>query len=183
MICIVVFALTSVDVERLADPLILKPASWQSQPWTLVTTLFVHLNWQHLLLNLFLLLQFGPVLEKRIGSRMFLIVFMVCGLLGSIFDIYLSSATKIIGASAAIIGSMACLAAIDRDNKVMLTYPPMIVNIVTAVLFYFLADAFALGGSADMIDHVAHIVGAVAGYIIGRIIMSGNGNKIWRFGK
>jgi len=177
LICVVVFAISHTSVERIADPLILKPATWQAHPWTLVTTLFVHYNWQHLLINLFLLVQFGPVLERRIGSKRFLIIFLVCGVLGSIFNIYIISALKIMGASAAIIGSMACLAAIDRDNKVMLTYPPMIVNITTAVMFYFLADVFALGGSPDMVDHIAHIVGAISGYVLGRMIVLEGGKR------
>lgn len=57
--------------------------AWQSslfRPWQLVTHMFLHGSFMHILGNMFALWMFGSVLENLWGSRRFLIFYMVCGL-------------------------------------------------------------------------------------------------------
>src|SRR3989454_8566065 len=73
--------------------------------WTLVTALFVHASWEHLLGNLPFLFVFGNTLEKMVGRNNHLLVFFLGGftsfLLPPIIGIY-SPDTGMLGASAAI---------------------------------------------------------------------------------
>jgi membrane associated rhomboid family serine protease len=57
--------------------------AWQSslfKPWQLVTHLFLHADFSHILGNMFGLWMFGSVLENLWGSKRFLTFFMICGL-------------------------------------------------------------------------------------------------------
>jgi membrane associated rhomboid family serine protease len=48
-------------------------------PWQLVTYMFLHAGWGHLIGNMFALISFGPMLEQRWGSQRFLVFWLVCG--------------------------------------------------------------------------------------------------------
>ncbi len=57
--------------------------AWQSslfQPWQLITHMFMHANFGHILGNMFALWMFGSVLENLWGSKRFLTFYLICGL-------------------------------------------------------------------------------------------------------
>ena len=49
-------------------------------PWQLVTYMFLHSGFMHILFNMFALWMFGVVIEQTQGPRRFLIYYLVCGL-------------------------------------------------------------------------------------------------------
>lgn len=55
------------------------PTSPFFEPWQLVTHLFMHASWTHLLFNMFALWMFGNVIENLLGAKRFLIFYFVCG--------------------------------------------------------------------------------------------------------
>ena len=65
------------------------PMSESFKSWQIITHMFAHGGWMHLLFNMFTLFSFGPVLEKILGQRKFIIFYLVCGL-GSfvIYDLW-----------------------------------------------------------------------------------------------
>ena len=74
--------------------------------WQLFTYLFIHGDWLHILLNLFMLWVCGQDLETQWGGKYFFLFYFICGfgagLITVFFDIY--SITPIVGASGAIYG-------------------------------------------------------------------------------
>lgn len=56
------------------------PMSESFKSWQIITHMFTHGGWMHLLFNMFTLFSFGPVLEKILGQRKFIIFYIVCGL-------------------------------------------------------------------------------------------------------
>ena len=50
-------------------------------PWQFLTAIFLHGSITHLIFNLFALIMFGLILEQVIGSKKFLIVFFISGIL------------------------------------------------------------------------------------------------------
>ena len=57
--------------------------------WRLFTASFIHIGFMHILLNMYFLYQIGPVFEKLYGSRNFLIIYLLAGIMGHLltFDI------------------------------------------------------------------------------------------------
>ncbi|MBW8358734.1 MAG: rhomboid family intramembrane serine protease [Weeksellaceae bacterium] len=65
------------------------PKSESFRLWQIITHMFTHGGFVHLLFNMFTLLSFGPVLERTLGDRKFVSFYFICGL-GSfiIFNIW-----------------------------------------------------------------------------------------------
>lgn len=77
----------------------------EGQWWRLITPIFLHQTFTHLLFNGFSLAIFGPTLEKYIGSFKFVLFFLSTGIIANIATFFLMPPTYIhIGASGAIFG-------------------------------------------------------------------------------
>src|SRR5512136_2011535 len=63
----------------------LHPETFTSEPWTIVTSLFVHSDLFHILSNMVTLYFFGTYLTTLVGERKFLITYFLGGLLGNAF--------------------------------------------------------------------------------------------------
>ena len=78
----------------------------------LFTSMFLHGDESHLIFNMIPLLIFGIILERRLGTPRFLVIYLVSGFATSIFDLAIRPSSWIVayGASAAIMGVMgACM--------------------------------------------------------------------------
>ncbi len=79
-----------------------------SQLWTLVTSMFLHGGWLHLLSNMWALYIFGDNIEDRLGPMRYLLLYLLCGAGATLLHVYLnpSSPLPVVGASGAIAGVM-----------------------------------------------------------------------------
>ncbi len=80
------------------------PFAAHVRPWGLVTYMFLHGGFMHLLFNMLMLFFFGPRLEERLGGRSFLWLYVLSGLGGAAFSIVFARAYPVVGASAAVYG-------------------------------------------------------------------------------
>src|SRR3989441_2243051 len=55
--------------------------AWE-HPWTFVTYMFLHAGILHLVLNMLMLFFFGPSVEDRMGGRVFVLFYLLCGIGG-----------------------------------------------------------------------------------------------------
>ena len=80
--------------------------------WTFVTYAFLHGSWMHLILNLVWMAAFATVLQRRIGTRNFLIFFVVTAAAGAAVHLFLhaDSGSPLVGVSAVLSGAMAASA-------------------------------------------------------------------------
>lgn len=151
--------------------LALNPALVVFRPWTLVTHIFVHADFGHLFWNMLALFFFGTELERRLGERMFLVVFLVSGVFGGIVEMMFSTGFML-GASGGLMGVMGCLALIAPEIRVIIFPIPIPIGIPVATVLLALMDIFyqvSLGG-ADGIGHVAHLAGLGAGLVFGKML-------------
>src|SRR3989442_15160588 len=56
--------------------------AWE-HPWTFVTYMFLHAGILHLVLNMLMLFFFGPSVEDRMGGRVFVLFYLLCGIGGA----------------------------------------------------------------------------------------------------
>ncbi len=56
------------------------------KPWQIITYMFVHGNWGHIIFNMFALFSFGPILEYSIGSKKFFNLYFICGIGAILFQ-------------------------------------------------------------------------------------------------
>lgn len=101
----------------------LTPAQFPSEPWTIVTNMFVHAGLWHILGNMLMLYFFGSYVLGLVGEAKFLLVYFAAGLLGNIGFLLLGSdfATAV-GASGALYGIMGALAVMRPRLKVLIWF-------------------------------------------------------------
>lgn len=164
VICAIVFIVQSF-VHGFTDFFLLNSSLIGERPWILITSVFLHGSLSHLAFNMFALFIFGLLLEKFIGSRKFLAVFFLSGLIASIASSFAYSSS--LGASGAIYGVIGMLAVI-RPKMLVWTYGvPM--PMVAAAAFYLVLDLAGLFYPTE-IANAAHIAGLVCGAVIGLMV-------------
>src|SRR5665647_3217003 len=93
------------------------------EPYQLVTHMFAHGGFLHILFNMYALWLFGTVLEKVWGPKRFLIFYLVCGLAAGVTEMFMVSGGAAIGASGAIMGLLAAFAYISKHTILYIAIP------------------------------------------------------------
>ena len=157
----------------LADALAFSPAGALRQPWTFFSYMFVHAGLLHLLGNMLMLFVFGTAVESRMGSRTFILYYLLCGAGAAVFSLGLSGIMPVgpfVGASGAVLGVALAFAIYWPDAELVVFPIPMPIRARTLVtllvgldvLFYFLTPG-------DGIAHLAHVGGVAFGYLFFRM--------------
>ncbi len=137
------------------------------KPYQLVSHMFAHGGFLHILLNMYALWMFGSVLEKVWGPKRFLIFYLVCGLAAGASQLFLANEPAV-GASGAIMGLLAAFAYLFPNTQfyiIPIPFPIKAKYIVALYAAYDLFGGFHPGG-ADNIAHFAHLGGLVMGFIL-----------------
>jgi membrane associated rhomboid family serine protease len=159
-VCVFVSLLSLVAPDFVYSYLALNPAYVMQRPWTLITHMFVHANFDHLFWNMLFLFFFGVELERRVGETRFLEIYMFSGLAAALGQMLVSTGT-LLGASGALYGVMGCLAIIAPEIRVLLFFI-IPLRIQYAVVLFAIMD-FSMMGSGDSIAHAAHLTGLLVG--------------------
>lgn len=140
----------------------------------LVSHMFLHGSFMHLIINCLWLLAFGPVVARRLGGLLFLAFFLFCGAAGALMELALTW-----GSDAAMIGASGGIAGLMAAGFRMLRWPgvrpgvrlvpvfsrPIVVFtalwLVTNVIFGL--TGWGTGNSGDQIAWQAHM----GGYLFG----------------
>lgn len=138
------------------------------EPWRLVTCLFVHIGFIHLIINILILLLVGSTLEPLIGKTKFAIAFLVTGILSSATSSFWNTFSINAGASGAIFGLFGVLIAILTTNNVTKSIKKPTLILISIYTGLSIIISINVG-----IDVVASCVGFLAGTIIGYIYYYG----------
>lgn len=153
----------------------LQPESFFQQPWTIVTNLFVHYDFYHIIFNMLTFYFFGVSLLRLVGEKRFLVVYFGGGVLGNLFFIgltLLGQASSIgflgspyvttVGASGAIFALGGALAVMIPQQTVIVFPIPIPIRLWIAVIGGFFLLFFLPG-----IAWQAHLGGLVFGLLAG----------------
>jgi membrane associated rhomboid family serine protease len=137
------------------------------KPYQLVTHMFTHANFMHILFNMYALWMFGTALERVWGPKRFLVFYLVCGLAAAVAQLFLSDAAAV-GASGAIMGLLAGFAYLFPNTEFFILPIPFPIKAKYMVAIYAAIDLFGglHGGKADDIAHYAHLGGLVMGFVL-----------------
>jgi membrane associated rhomboid family serine protease len=146
----------------------------------LVTSIFMHGGWMHLIGNMFFLWVFGNNVEDSMGHLRFLVFYLVCGLAASAAQVALTPASHIpiVGASGAISGVMGAYILLYPRARVRTYFPPIFFFHLPAWAFlgiWFLLQLVSGVGSLGLPEEQggvavwAHVGGFVAGLALIRV--------------
>ena len=166
---VILFLLTSLEPDLdLIYRLGLQPASFTSKPWTILTSLFMHANFGHILGNMITLYFFGMYLCMLVGERYFLIIYFIGGLLGNaflmIYELYAPGGNPDVigvGASGAIFAVGGALAVLRPMARVYLFF------IIPLPLWVGVIGGFLIMALIPNVAWQAHLGGLVSGLIAG----------------
>lgn len=175
---ITIFVLIQFSPHSLSDPNTLigwggnfGPRTANGEWWRLVTALFVHAGWLHLLVNLFGLMQLGLILERLVGPLAFAAVYLAAGVFSSVAHLYASPVIVSVGGSGAIFGTYALLLASwmwGLLRRVPGTIPAAVAKRLAPAAGVFVLYSLATDAVAIEAEISGFIVGFAAGLIVAR---------------
>jgi membrane associated rhomboid family serine protease len=135
---------------------------------TLVTSMFLHGGWDHLLGNMIYLFVFGDDIEEALGWLRFLVFYLACGVLAALGFIALNvhSTTPLVGASGAISGVLAAYLMLRPCAKVTVFFLRAVVRVRAYWVIggWILLQLFYFGSHQDDgVAYAAHLGGLIAG--------------------
>jgi rhomboid protease GluP len=141
----------------------------QGQWWRLVTATFLHSGILHLAMNMAGLFAAGQIVERIYGHRLFVLIYMGAGLLGSAASLHFSAQKVVsVGASGAVFGvAGALLIAVSHHRKQL---PRVFGKQMMSGIGFFILYSLAQGLLTPGIDNAAHAGGVLAGMALALIL-------------
>jgi len=154
---------------------------------TLLTSMFMHGGWAHLLGNMLFLWIFGDNLENVMGHGRYLAFYLICGILASLAHVFTTAAfggnqlVPSLGASGAISGVLGGYILLFPKRRVrvimfnFLTQVPAIVAIGLWFVFQLVSGLGVLGSGSQAggVAYAAHIGGFIAGLLLVKLFVAG----------
>ena len=143
-----------------------RPLTLEGQWWRLLTCCFIHSGIRHLIVNMFVLVYIGLLLEPLIGRTRFLAAYLLTGIVSSLTSLWWHDLIVSAGASGAIFGMCGVLLYmfttdfIEKRNDLWIY---LAVTVLISLIY----------GLFPGVDTAAHLGGLISGFIIGFAFMPG----------
>jgi len=153
--------------------------------FTLISSMFMHGGWLHILGNMWFLWIFGDNVERRLGSARYLLFYLAAGVIASIAQIWANpnSVVPNLGASGAIAGVLGAYIALFPGNRVTIlifTFIPFAVPALFAIGIWAVLQfvngfgQIAVTQETGGVAYLAHVGGFVFGFAAG-LFLRGRG--------
>lgn len=162
------------------------------KPYQIITHMFMHRGFFHILFNMYTLFIFGSVLENVWGGKKFLLYYLVTGVGAAIIHslvMYMEASslthameagnflaqekmfalmrTPTVGASGAIYGLLLAYGMLFPNSVMQLLFPPVALKAKYFVLIFGALELFlGLSNTGSDIAHFAHLGGMIFGYFL-----------------
>ena len=156
-----------------------------AQFWRLFTYQFFHASFGHIFWNMYGLWLFGHIIEPVLGRTRMYILYLFSGLIGGIFFLLANGPNSYcIGASGAEFGVMVATAVAFPYAEFMLIFPPIRMKLwVLALVYCGLEILYQIGGANGGVAHLAHLGGALGGFIYMRRLIRLASHNAGGFGR
>lgn len=138
------------------------------EPIRLITYAFLHGNLFHILMNMFILFDVGPLVEKIFGTRRFLFIYFFSAIIAALNSLFWRPVVVSIGASGAVFGVYGALLAFYLSHKS--AFPKRFIQEKSRFVLAFIICNLLYGLLQPNIDNASHIGGLVGGFVIGIIL-------------
>ena len=126
----------------------------------LVSHIFGHGDWDHLLSNFTMILLVGPILEERHGSRSLVTMIGITALITGLINVAFFS-NPLLGASGIVFMMILLASTVNFERG---TIP---LTFIAVTILFMGREAVAMFGDTDGISHSAHLIGGAAGAAFG----------------
>lgn len=151
------------DVGSLYWPAII----YNHEYYRIITYMFLHSGFQHIINNMLVLFFIGDKLEKEVGTIKYVIIYFATGIVAGItsvsYNMLTNSDVSSIGASGAIFGVVGAMAYIVLVNRGRLE------SISSRQMFFLVFFSLYGGLTSQRVDNAAHIGGLISGVLFAAI--------------
>ena len=141
---------------------------------TLLSAMFMHASWMHIIGNMLYLWIFGDNIEDRVGHAKFVAFYLLCGLVASAAHVMVGTDSVIpsLGASGAIAGVLGAYLVLFPKRKVkvlmmrQIVHMPAFMVLGLWILLQLFGQFSVAGGEGGGVAYMAHIGGFVAGVVL-----------------
>lgn len=186
---VIMFVATLINPTFMQDTFAMAyPLSTDFRWWQPLTHMFMHANFMHIFFNMYTLVMFGMVVERALGTRDFIIFYLITGF-GAVLlhtgveylqvasllkahpevnpvAIY-NSVPGVLGASGAVYGVLVGFAMLYPDARMTLIFPPITLDAKWWVgIFVAIELITGITGTQMGIAHFAHLGGALFGFLL-----------------
>ena len=169
-----IFVLQQMNAEFLYMNFALWPATDPRSPfmlWQILTYGFLHGSTTHIFFNMFALWMFGREIELHMGSRRFLIYYLVCvagaGVVQLIVAALQGGLYPTVGASGGVFGILLAYGLTFPNRIVVPLFPPIPMRAITFVFLFGLLELYlGFSGSAPGVANFAHLGGMLFGFLM-----------------
>jgi len=180
IINVIVFILANTLFPKMYDYLVVYfPLAPQFKSWQIITHMFMHGGIMHIAFNMLTLASFGPLLERFLGEKKYIILYFLSGLgafaLNSLWIYYETISTghfenvAMLGASGAIFGVVAAFTALYPNAEMMIMFIPFPIKAKILLPIVIIGSIYLGINNIGGVAHFAHIGGAIVGYILIKI--------------
>lgn len=147
---------------------------------TVLTAMFMHASWSHIIGNMVFLWAFGPEIEDAMGRGRYLVFYLIGGVVAMVAQVWADPASTVpnlgaSGAIAAVMGAFLVTYPRDRIKSLLVIFVFIRVTFIPAALLigvWFLIQLVSLGTVATTqtggVAYVAHVSGVLFGALFGR---------------
>jgi membrane associated rhomboid family serine protease len=148
---------------------------------TILTAMFMHGSWSHILGNMVFLWAFGPEIEDAMNPLRYLVFYLAGGLVAMLAQIAVSPSSTVpnlgaSGAIAAVMGAFLVTYPRDQIRSILIIFVFVRITLIPAALLigvWFLVQLFNVGSVAAVqtggVAYVAHVGGALFGAVTARL--------------
>lgn len=153
--------------------------------WQLLTYMFMHGSWSHLLSNMIGLLFFGIYVEKQVGSKEFVFFYLLCGIIcgAASLGIYILSGyvqILLVGASGAVYAVLLLFAVIFPRSTIFIFGLIPVPAPLLILIYAGIAVFDQVFGMNQGVAHLTHLSGFAAAWLFCLVRYGVNPIKVWK---
>ena len=161
------------------------PVNLIMQPWSLITYSFLHFGVWHLVFNMLWLYWFGKIVLNLFNGKRFLTIYLLGGLFGglfyvvayNLFPVFINTSGHLIGASGAVMAIMVFIATYSPNTEMRIFM--FSIKLWQIAAFVILLDLVQIPTSGNAGGLLAHVGGAIFGYLYATQMAKGNDIGKW----
>jgi membrane associated rhomboid family serine protease len=135
----------------------------------MVTSGFLHVDWMHLIFNMYALYLFGDIVANVLGTTSFLVIYFGSLLAGNMYSLFYHKSEpyySAVGASGAVSGILYSAILLYPDMTLMLFPLPIPIPAYVFGIGYLVYSIYGMKKQLGNIGHSAHLGGAIGGFAI-----------------
>lgn len=133
--------------------------------WRIITAAFLHGSFLHIAMNMAVLWDVGPLVERIYGSKRFLLLYFFAAITASLNTLFWNPGGCSVGASGAVFGIFGAMLAFYQSHRKSI--PAHVIKEKSRVVMAVIGYNLIFGVMQPNIDNAGHVGGLIGGFLIG----------------